>query len=201
MQVSFDRNTNDKLLLALISNGDEKAFNMLFEKYRNRFYNYLVKITKSKEIAEEATLDVFFKIWNARQILNQIENFESFIFRVVHNKGLDYLRKAKKSRLLQLEIWSDLENFASSSSADEVLLAAETEYAINTAISHLTPQKKEAFRLSREEFLTYDEIAKKMQISPNTVRNHISSALQFIKGHLDKGPEIVTIISLSLKLY
>ena len=60
MQVSFDRNTNDKLLLALISNGDEKAFNMLFEKYRNRFYNYLVKITKSKEIAEEATLDVFF---------------------------------------------------------------------------------------------------------------------------------------------
>lgn len=199
--MNYDRNTTDKTLLAHITNGDEKAFNILFEKYRNRFYSHLVKITKSKEIAEEATLDAFFKIWNARQVLNQIDNFESFLFRVVHNKGLDYLRKAKRSRLVQQEIWSDLENLASQSSADERLLAADTENVIKKAISHLTPQKKEAFRLSREEFLTYDEIAERMQISPNTVRNHISSALQFIKGHLDKGPEIATIISLSLKLY
>jgi RNA polymerase sigma-70 factor (family 1) len=199
--VNYDIKTNDKTLLAHITNGDEKAFNILFEKYRNRFYNHLVKVTKSKEIAEEATLDVFFKIWNARQVLNQIENFESFLFRVLHNKGLDYLRKAKRSRLVQQEIWSDLENLASSSGADERLLTAETENLINKAISHLTPQRKEAFRLSREEFLSYDQIAERMQISPNTVRNHISSALQFIKGHLDKGPEIATIISLVVKLY
>ncbi len=199
--MNYDIKTNDKTLLAHITNGDEKAFNILFEKYRNRFYNHLVKVTKSKEIAEEATLDVFFKIWNARQVLNQIENFESFLFRVLHNKGLDYLRKAKRSRLVQQEIWSDLENLASSSGADERLLTAETENLINKAISHLTPQRKEAFRLSREEFLSYDQIAERMQISPNTVRNHISSALQFIKGHLDKGPEIATIISLVVKLY
>jgi RNA polymerase sigma-70 factor (family 1) len=199
--VNYDRNTNDKTLLTHITNGDEKAFNILFEKYRNRFYSHLVKITKSKEIAEEATLDVFFKIWNARQVLDQIENFESFLFRVVHNKGLDYLRKAKRSRLVQQEIWSDLEDLASSSGADERLLAADTENVINIAINLLTPQRREAFRLSREEFLTYDQIAERMQISPNTVRNHISSALQFIRGHLDKGPEIATIISLLVKLY
>ena len=199
--MSFDRNTNDRILLAHITNGDEKAFNILFERYRNRFYNYLVKVTKSKEIAEEATLDVFFKIWNARTILYQIDNFESFLFRVVHNKGLDYIRKAKKSRILQQEVWSDLENLVSATSADEKLLFADTENAIKNAINNLSPQKKEAFRLSREEFLTYDQIAEKMKISPNTVRNHISAALKFIRGHLDNGPEIATIIALSAKLF
>lgn len=190
----------DSMLLQLIGEGDETAFNEIFDRYRNRLYNYLVKVTKSKESAEEATLDVFLKIWNAKGMLHEIINFEAFLFRVARNKAMDYVRKAASNRLVQQEIWEDLEKLVSETTADQKILSAETELAINTAINKLPPQRQMAFRLSREEWLSYDEIAERMHISRNTVRNHIVAALQFIRGNLDKGTEIATIILLTSKI-
>jgi RNA polymerase sigma-70 factor (ECF subfamily) len=187
-------------LLARIAEGDEKAFNELFGIYRNRLYAYLIKITKSKETAEEATLDVFLKIWNARHILKEINNFETFIFRVVHNKAIDYLRIAKRSRLQQQEIWLDIEALVLAEGADERILKSETETAINRAIRQLSPQRQEAFRLSREEFLNYDQIAEKMNLSRNTIKNHVSAALSFIRGHIDDGVDIASVIMLTANL-
>lgn len=187
-------------LLRRISCDDEHAFNELFSLYRNRLYAYLVKVTKSKETAEEATLDVFLKIWNARKILCEINNFETFIFRVVHNKAIDYLRMARTSRLQQQEIWHDIDSLVLAAGADEKLLKAETEAAINEAVRQLSPQRQEVFRLSREEFLSYDEIAEKMNLSRNTIKNHLSAALGFIRGHLNDGVDIATLIIITTKI-
>ena len=187
-------------LLRRISNDDEYAFNELFALYRNRLYAYLVKVTKSRETAEEATLDVFLKIWSARKILGEINNFETFIFRVVHNKAIDYLRMARRSRLQQQEIWLDIESQVLAADADEKLLKAETEAAINEAVRQLSPQRQEVFRLSREEFLSYDEIAEKMNLSRNTIKNHLSAALGFIRGHLSDGVDIASLILITTKI-
>jgi len=83
-----------------------------------------------------------------------------------------------------------------SAGADERLLKAETEQRITEAVNQLSPQRQEVFRLSREQYLSYDEIAEKMQLSRLTVRNHLSAALRFIRDHLDKGPELATILAL-----
>lgn len=197
----FAISENNLRLLERIARGDEKAFNELFKLYRNRLYSYLLKATKSKTIAEEATLDIFMKIWNGRDMLYDIENFDAFLFRVMHNKAIDYLRMAQKSRLQQMDIWADLENLALAAASDEKLLKAETEQAIQYAVKQLSPQRQEAFRLSREEYLTYDQIAQRMNISRNTVRNHVSAALDFIRGNLDKGMDISTILLLTVKMY
>ncbi|MEO8172409.1 MAG: RNA polymerase sigma-70 factor, partial [Sediminibacterium sp.] len=178
----------DSELVQLWQQGDEQAFNALFGRYRNRLFHYLVKVTKSKENAEEATLDVFVKIWKAKSILHEVNHFEAFLFRVVHNQAIDYLRRARTSKMLQQELWESMEDIAAWESADHKLLKADAEAALQEAVSQLSPQRQEVFRLSREEYLTYDDIAERMHISKNTVRNHLSAALQFIRGHLDNGP-------------
>lgn len=198
--MKYDINIENETLLKLIANDDEQAFNILFQRYRNRLYSYLVKTTKSKETAEEATLDIFLKIWNARHMLHEVVNFEAFLFRVVYNKSIDCIRMAKKNRIIQQEIWNDLEKLATTDTADQNIVSADTEAAINIAIRNLPAQRKEAFRLSREEYMSYDEIAEKMKISRNTVRNHVSAALQFIRGHLDNGAEIATIVILTTRI-
>jgi RNA polymerase sigma-70 factor (family 1) len=190
-------NISNEALIKLIAAGDESAFNLLFERYRNKLYSYLVRITKSKEIAEEATLDVFLKIWNARLALEEINNFDMFLFRVAYNKGIDYIRQAATNRSRQHETWADLEKLVATEAADQKLLKSATEAAINTAVRQLSEQRREAFRLSREELLSYDEIAQRMNISRHTVRNHITAALSFIRQHLDQGPEIASIIILA----
>jgi len=192
---------SDSVLLLQVKEGDEKAFNIIFERYRNRLFSYLVKATKSRESAEEATLDIFLKIWNARYMLDEIVNFEAFLFRVVHNKALDCIRKAKTDRLVQLQLWDELGALASTNTADQKILSAETEAAINAIITSLSPQRQTAFKLSREEWLSYDEIAERMKISRHTVHNHITSALQYIRKNLQKGTEITGILILTEKFF
>lgn len=193
----------DAELVRLFQSGEEAAFNTLFTRYRNRIFNYLLKVTKSKEAAEEAALDVFLKIWKARSILHEINSFEAFLFRVVQNHAIDCLRRAQRSRMMQQEIWNGIESLldtekqlASTTTADEKILAADAAASIRLVIGKLPARQQEVFRLSREENLSYDQIARRMNISRNTVRNQMVAALQFIRGHLDNGAELATILTL-----
>jgi len=195
------RDSIHQIIVQQTAEGDEIAFNKLFELYRNRLYSYMIKITKSKEVAEEATLDVFLKIWKMKSSLNEINNFEAFLFRLAHNKAIDYQNTAKKSQLYQQQIWSDMEDLViETNHADENILKIETERNIKLSINKLSPQRQEAFRLSREEFLSYDEIADRMQISKHTVRNHIASSLEFIKSRLEDATVLTSLIVISSTL-
>lgn len=177
--------------------GDEQAFNELFAAYRNKIYGYLIKTIKSKEIAEEATLDVFLKIWNVREALTEINNFDSFLFRVAYNKAIDYIRQMASDKKLQQYTQEQMKELAAQENTDSKLLKSETEQAIQKMVNRLPQQRQEAFRLSREELLSYDEIAERMNISRKTVRNHITAALSFLKDNLDKGSEITAILMLT----
>ncbi|WEA00584.1 RNA polymerase sigma factor [Mucilaginibacter sp. SJ] len=192
--------TSDTVLLSLISEGDEKAFALLFERYRNRLYSYLVKVTKSKETSEEIVLDVFLKVWTGKAALPEINNFEAFLFRVAQNRTIDFFRQAKRYQKEQAQIWKGMEELRSAT-ADSRLLKADLEKTIQAAVSQLSPQRQEVFRLSREEYLSYDEIAERMELSKFTVRNHLSAALQFIRSHLDNGPELAIFLMMFSKSY
>jgi RNA polymerase sigma-70 factor (family 1) len=186
---------SDERLLQLIGEGNETAFNILFERYRDTLYSYLIKISKSKEVAEEIVLDAFVKIWTAREVIHEIDNFEAFLFRIAHNRAVDFLRQARRSKHAQAAVWEAMLQLQPPG-ADEQLLKADVEKSIKAAMSQLSPQRQEVFYLSREKYMSYDEIAEKMQLSRFTVRNHLSAALQFIRTHLDNGPEVATILTL-----
>ncbi len=188
-----DQLYSDDLLLQKIVEADETAFNILFKRYRNQLYTYLFKITKSKEIAEELVLDVFLKIWIGRELVSEITNFESFLFRVAHNKAIDFLRLAKKNVVEQEEIWNSMQELASGESADDSLLQKDTEVIIEEAVQQLSQQRQLVFRLSRNHGLSYDEIARQLGLSRNTVRNHLSASLQFIRTYLGQSPEVMLV--------
>lgn len=171
---------HEKRLLQQIAEGDETAFNLLFKNYRNRLFTYLYKITKSKETSEEIVLDVFLKIWMGRDIVTEIENFEAFLFRIARNKALDFLRSLQKAPNIQHEVWEILE-LSSNEATDDNIIQKDTANYIETAVRQLSPQRQKVFLLSREEGLSHEEIAKRLQLSRNTVRNHISASLEFIR--------------------
>ncbi|GAA4315528.1 RNA polymerase sigma-70 factor [Compostibacter hankyongensis] len=174
-----------------ISASDQKAFDLLFERYRNRLFVYLIKVTKSKETSEEIVLDVFLKIWQGRTLLSEVDNFEAFLFRIARNKALDFLRWAQKRPLVQMEIWSRIQDTPAAAQTDNRILLQHAEAAIHYAVKQLSPQRKAVFLLSREHGLTYEEIATRMHISPHTVRNHLAASLQFIRNHLSSNGEML----------
>ena len=177
---------DDNYCLLRISAGDEQFFNLVFEKYRNRLFTYLLKITKSKETAEEIVLDVFLKLWHGREIVHTIENLEAFLFRVAYHKAVDFFRTVSRSPKLQEETWELSAKMASYEPADKKLMESDINEVLQTAVKNLSPQRRAVYYLRNYEGLSYTEIAQRLNLSNNTVRNHLAASLQFIRDFLVK---------------
>ncbi|EDM37761.1 RNA polymerase ECF-type sigma factor [Pedobacter sp. BAL39] len=188
----------DKDLLLRISLGEDEAFERLFRRYRSQIFNYLFKISKSRESSEEMVTDVFVKLWQSREILNEINNFPSFIFQVARNKAYDFLRMAAKDRVLEELIWNEI-NAESDSRTDGKILFEELQQHLDHAISKLSPQRQVVFRMSREQHLTHDQIATHLSLSKSTVKNHMIDALRFVREHMKSSMELVILLFLFMK--
>lgn len=189
---------NDHELLLSVCANNEEAFKILFTRYRDRLFVYLLKITKSREASEEMVMDVFLKIWQIREKLNEIEDFPSFIFLVARNKAVDFLRLAAKDRVLRDLIWEEIET-PSDRLSDDNLIATQLREKIETVIGRLSPQRQIVFRLSREQQLSYGQIASHLRLSKSTVKNHMLDSLQFLRRHLSAHMELILIILLLFK--
>jgi len=188
----------DNYCLSMMKEGNEYFFNLLFEKYRNQLFNYLFKVTKSRETAEEIVLDVFLKLWHGREAVTEIENLEAFLFRVAHNKAIDFFRAAKRNPTMQQEIWELITEAISYETADKKLLDRNMEEMVKTAVNQLSPQRRKVYYLRNSGDLSYGEIAKELNLSTNTVRNHLAASMQFIREFLLKNDLLKLMIAFYL---
>jgi RNA polymerase sigma-70 factor (ECF subfamily) len=192
-----DREKTDKLLLKQIALGDEASFECLFERYHARLFQYISIYIKSKQVAEEVVMDVFMKIWTGRDLITQVENFDSFLFRVAHNKAIDFLRSVFRDPNFKELMWDTMQ-LASSDAADTMVLKAEFEEKVRQAMSLLSEKRRKVFELSWNHALSHEQIAKRLGLSKNTVNNHIVEAKQFIRAYLSKNLDIPLVLAFCL---
>lgn len=179
---------NDALLIKL-KNGDATAFEGIYNQYRSRIYSYALKLCKSTVIAEEIVQEVFIKIWQKREQLNPELHFGAYLKKITLNHVLNHLKKVAREKSLQDELFNYLSLIRNS--AEDRLLEKELLKTYEEAIAQLPPQKKIIYQLSRNEELSHDEIAKKLNISKNTVKNHMVEATKFIRNYVSKNGSII----------
>lgn len=177
------RMITDAALQFEIAAGNQAAFQQLFEKHRDKIFNYLHAIVKSKEIAEEIVIDVFLKIWTGRELITEIQNMDAFLHKVAGNKALDFLRMTSRTTALQKLVHREME-LKKERAADYQLQEDECRKIINRAIQQLSPQRRMVFTLSRIEGLNYDQIARQLNLSRNTVRNTMAETLRSLRDYL-----------------
>lgn len=182
---SDPNNDKEKKLLLQIANGDEQAFNTLYTQYWDRLYHYLLRITKSHEVSEDIAIEVFLKLWTGRAILPGIRNMDAFLFKVAYNKTMDFFKKVAREKRLQKMITKQIEQ-SSPNEADYSLLDKESQQMLRELIQELSPQRRLIFTLSRMEGLSHDEIAQKLNLSRQTVKNTMSEAIKSIRSSLKK---------------
>ncbi|MBC9929249.1 RNA polymerase sigma-70 factor [Chitinophaga qingshengii] len=186
----------DSELLLQIAGADQQAFNELFERYRDRLFAYLFSVTKDREASEELVLDTFLKIWQNRATLPELDHFEAFLFHIARNKSLDFFRQLQRNRERQTALWNIMYERQTGLSADQALLKEEVLKAIRMLVAEMPPQRRMVFRLSREQGLTYEQIAQRMNISPHTVRNHLAVSLRQIRAGLNSKYHLIALIFL-----
>lgn len=175
----------EKELLIRIAAGDENAFAQVFELYRLRLYNYLLRITKFPVIAEDLVVDVFMKLWVGRELLVNVYDLEGFLHKVAYNKAMDFFTTtARHTRLLQ--VYAERIDGHTERLADELMVDDECRRILLEAVNQLPPQRKLIYTLSREKGLTHEQIAGALNLSRNTVKNSIVSASRSISEYLQK---------------
>jgi len=189
---------NEAELLALVAKGEERAFTELFDAYYRQLGEYVYKLTESIEVTEEIVQDVFIKIWLKRETLPGLDNFSYYLFILSKNQTLNHLRKKANDKVRQLEWLKQFEEEAYM--PDDTPVIEEYRSLIDDAIEKLPPQQKKVYKMSREERLKHEEIAKILDISPETVKKHIKLALRFIKNELSSQNDAVIVLVLSTPL-
>ena len=177
---------NEKEAILQLKNGSHEAFSFLYQQYWNAMYNftrlYINSIDDSKEIVQQ----VFIKLWESRALLKEDENFKGFLFIITRNIvfnsfKLSFNENSYKISVLRAFSETNIETFYE---IEEDIYANELKEYLQLLINALPPRQKEIFLLSREENLSYQEIADKLGISIKTVEHSISKSLKYLKSNV-----------------
>jgi RNA polymerase sigma-70 factor (ECF subfamily) len=169
----------DNELLEECAKDNTKAFDILFKRYSGKLYNYGMYYIKDCHFAEEAMMDLMCWIWEKRHTLQIQGEFQHYVFRAMKNATL----KSIRNRFSATDPVESIENSASlqTISADHRIQTMEMQSMYNQKLNLLSPQRKLVFQMSRENDLTHAEIASRLKISLNTVKNHIKFSLSHFR--------------------
>lgn len=172
----------DKALFANIAGGNEEVFATMVHELYKKFFPFTVSLIKSDTDADDILQEVFLKIWLRRSTLTTIENPSGWIYTVIANTASNHLR-SKIRRELKMNAF-----IGQSDTAEEIESEIDVKFTqslIDQAVNLLPPKRKLVYLLSKKDGLSRKEIADKLHISENTVRNQLVEALQFIREYLN----------------
>jgi len=152
-----------------ILNENNASYSIILEEYYDNIYYHILKIVKNEEDARDLTNDTFGK---AYLNLNQFKpnyKFSSWLYKIATNTAIDFLRKKKLRRNIQVED-NEYTQVADESSADTNLNRKENYATLKDAISKLKPEYRNVIKLRYYEELSYEEIAKRLQWPIGTVK-------------------------------
>jgi RNA polymerase sigma-70 factor (family 1) len=173
-----------KELLQSIADGDEGSFAELYRSYVPKLEPFIKRMTKDEVLVEEVIQDTFTRLWMNRARLSELEFPHTYILRTASYVCVNYLRRSAITARIEGDFSRNLPWFDNSAETTFNLKALEA--TIRQAIQLLTPAQQNIYRLSREEGLKIPEIAARLNISPNTVKNTLVTSLKSIREYAGK---------------
>jgi RNA polymerase sigma-70 factor (family 1) len=189
---------NDEQLMKEIKADNKFAFDTLYKQYSKKLFKFGYSILKSTEETENLLQDVFLNLWENRQKVEKDASVKSYIFTIAYNSAISILRKkSKESQFIEyLESIQD----TNMEPCDLDIEYKELSIKLDDIINELPQRQKEVYLLHKIDGLKYSEIAERLNISVNTIENHMSRALKTIRMKLGKYT-LITILFWYLFVY
>jgi RNA polymerase sigma-70 factor (ECF subfamily) len=157
---------------------NRSLFEQLFQTYYSSLCRFVWRMSGDLSTSEDVVQEVFIKLWERQELLQSLTNPKAFLYRSVYNHFISTHRKSLKNTV---DVWSLLDESPAENIIENTLFAQETAHFVDQAMLRLSEATRLVFTLSREEGLSYIDIAKTLDISVSSVEKHIMKALKALK--------------------
>jgi RNA polymerase sigma-70 factor (ECF subfamily) len=169
----------DKSLFDAMKEGSESAFTALYDKYWERAYYVAYKHTQSEQESEDLVHDVFMDLWKNRNSITIKKEVSTYVFTALKYK-IFRMYDAKAVRTQYADMIKNKQPEISNTT-EKTLSFNELYSLIEYEVERLPEKCRIVFKMRRFENFTIEEIAQKLDISPNTVNNQITKASKSLK--------------------
>lgn len=187
----------DQALIQHCKEGNDRAFNELFRRYFNKLYQFSLKYVKDETIAEGLVLDLLLRIWQKSKDIGTDREIAPYLFTAMKNTLFNHIRKRNE---ITVSLDSVPEYDMANPSAIDDFEAKELRIVYRNTLQQLSPQRKKVFEMSRDLDMSHKEIAAELELSVNTVENHISAAIRFLRPKLQKYTHVALLLVLCLSI-
>ncbi len=174
---------SDDDLLSLLKGGDHSAYTEIYDRYNGVLYVFAYRRLKNREEAKDLIHELFLKLWADRAIISERFVLAAYLYSSLRNRVINLITHQKVASRY-LDSFSHYLGDPSTNNADYLVRHNELYKVIENEIANLNPRTRKVFELSRKMNLSRKEIAEKLDISEETVKSHMHSALRVLKVKL-----------------
>ena len=163
--------------------GDRRSFSLIYEKYFNGLYNYGSKFSRNSELVEDCIQDLFVKLWQNRGTINETQSVKNYLYKSLRNTIYSRLNKVENLDIddesinrLDFNLEISHETFMIENEQSQ-----QMKIKLEKALDNLTNRQREAVFLRFFEELTYEEVARLMQITVKALYKIIARALENLR--------------------
>lgn len=196
--LSFESLNNERELLKRVAEGDQRAFETLYRIYRDKSLSVIQMFLKSYSEAEDILHDIFIQLWSGRKHLQNVEDFDAYLFISIRNSIMKRLLKKDRLEKDLARYHLERQHWAGSSQKPEI---NDVRKLVHEALLQLPEQQRKIYSLSRNEGLTHHQISGLLQISPKTVANTLSLVLNHIRAFLSQHGYVLAAIGYLLRFF
>jgi len=170
---------------------DKEAFEALFDRFGTRIFRFIRGMVGDDSLAHDLVQETFTKLWVAREKLSEVDSLPAYLYQIARNCVYSHHRSERTRRTYRDDYGRNHVDTWLPSPADD-LQANDLREKMRQWVEALPKRQREALLLAREEDLSHEEIADVMDISPNTVNNHIVKAMETLREKLrDYRPDLM----------
>jgi RNA polymerase sigma-70 factor (ECF subfamily) len=171
-----------KLVLRLVE-GDCGAFEKLYYYYVKRVYYFALHYLNNNSEAEEIVQEVFTKIWESRRNIDADMSFSGYLLTATRNTIFNANRKKVNHQAYCGFVINYLQN--QKHNMENEIIFNDLMDLLNRTIESLPSKRREIFKLSRNQGLSYKEISKSLNITEKTIETHMRLAIRDIKSVIE----------------
>jgi RNA polymerase sigma-70 factor (family 1) len=169
-------------LLLSLAGGNEEALKSLYQKYWQRLFLSAYNVLKDKEACEDIIQEIFIQLWQRRESLKITSSLSAYLFTATRYMVFHHIKKSPANA----QLFEGLDERFVTAAPDIPLFFKDLQEKVNIEVQNLPEKCRQIYQLSREQNLSYRDIAEQLQLSPKTVENQLSIALKKLRSALQE---------------